>query len=175
MTGRDLTRPLDWALGNPTPLGIAVAQISTVVALIHLGDEVLARRLAASITGTGRREVARFHQATLTKAIFDDLNGQPEASLEVDEVFAEVVTFAESLDDPPPDHRGQRSGLGNYDVAGTSRAEEPDGRTSPEELIAAARASCFSMALANAFSQAGIQTGPHNPKVAGSNPAPATR
>ena len=39
------------------------------------------------------------------------------------------------------------SGLGTFDVTWSSRAEDPDGRTSPEELIAAAHASCFSMAF----------------------------
>jgi osmotically inducible protein OsmC len=33
-------------------------------------------------------------------------------------------------------------------VSWSSRTEAPDGRTSPEELLAAAHASCFSMALA---------------------------
>ena len=47
------------------------------------------------------------------------------------------------------------SGLGTYDVTWPSRAEEPDGRTSPEELIAAAHAACFSMALSHALAQAG--------------------
>jgi lipoyl-dependent peroxiredoxin len=41
------------------------------------------------------------------------------------------------------------------DVTWASRAEEPDGRTSPEELIAAAHASCFSMALSGALAKAG--------------------
>jgi osmotically inducible protein OsmC len=40
-------------------------------------------------------------------------------------------------------------------VSWSSRAEEPAGKTSPEELIAAAWASCFSMALANGLAQAG--------------------
>ena len=40
----------------------------------------------------------------------------------------------------------QSSGLGGFDVTWPSRAEEPDGKTSPEELIAAAHSSCFSMA-----------------------------
>ncbi len=51
----------------------------------------------------------------------------------------------------------ESSGLGTYDVTWPSRAEEPNGRTSPEELIAAAHASCFSMALAHALSQAGSE------------------
>jgi osmotically inducible protein OsmC len=47
------------------------------------------------------------------------------------------------------------SGLGTYDVTWASRAEDPAGRTSPEELIAAAHASCFSMALSNGLAKAG--------------------
>jgi lipoyl-dependent peroxiredoxin len=45
--------------------------------------------------------------------------------------------------------------FGPLDVTWASRAEEPSGRTSPEELIAAAHASCFSMALSNGLAQAG--------------------
>ena len=41
------------------------------------------------------------------------------------------------------------------DVTWASRAEDPAGRTSPEELIAAAHASCFSMALSHALAQDG--------------------
>ncbi|MBI2909607.1 MAG: OsmC family peroxiredoxin [Chloroflexi bacterium] len=40
-------------------------------------------------------------------------------------------------------------------VTWASRTESPDGRTSPEELIAAAHASCYSMALAHGLSQEG--------------------
>lgn len=47
------------------------------------------------------------------------------------------------------------SGLGTHDVTWPSRAEEPNGRTSPEELIAAAHSACFSMALSHALAQAG--------------------
>ena len=39
------------------------------------------------------------------------------------------------------------SGIGTFDVTWASRAEAPEGRTSPEELIAAAHSTCFSMAL----------------------------
>ena len=45
--------------------------------------------------------------------------------------------------------------LGPLDVSWPSRSEEPNGRTSPEELIAAAWASCFSMALSNGLAQGG--------------------
>jgi osmotically inducible protein OsmC len=45
--------------------------------------------------------------------------------------------------------------LGPLDVTWASRAEEPAGRTSPEELIAAAHASCLSMALSGGLAKAG--------------------
>ena len=45
--------------------------------------------------------------------------------------------------------------FGPLDVTWASRAEEPAGRTSPEELIAAAHASCFAMALAHGLAEAG--------------------
>ena len=40
-------------------------------------------------------------------------------------------------------------------VSWAARAEEPNGKTSPEELIAAAHASCFAMALSAELAQAG--------------------
>ena len=45
--------------------------------------------------------------------------------------------------------------FGPLDVTWASRAEDPAGRTSPEELIAAAHATCFSMALSLALAEAG--------------------
>jgi lipoyl-dependent peroxiredoxin len=59
-----------------------------------------------------------------------------------------------------------RSGAGRFDLTSSgsmsaqevtfaSRFEQPDGKTSPEELIAAAHATCFSMALANGLAQDG--------------------
>jgi osmotically inducible protein OsmC len=49
----------------------------------------------------------------------------------------------------------ESSGIGTYDVTWASRAEDPNGRTSPEELIAAAHSSCFSMALSNGLAKDG--------------------
>ena len=46
------------------------------------------------------------------------------------------------------------SGLGGFDVTWASRANDPDARTSPEELIGAAHSSCFSMALSSALAKA---------------------
>src|SRR5437870_9933209 len=40
-------------------------------------------------------------------------------------------------------------------VTWASRTEEPGGKTSPEELLAAAHASCFSMALSSGLTKAG--------------------
>ncbi len=40
-------------------------------------------------------------------------------------------------------------------VTWASRTESPDGRTSPEELLAAAHASCFAMALSAGLARAG--------------------
>ena len=45
--------------------------------------------------------------------------------------------------------------FGPLDVTWASRAEGSDELTSPEELIAAAHAACFSMALSHALAQAG--------------------
>jgi lipoyl-dependent peroxiredoxin len=45
--------------------------------------------------------------------------------------------------------------FGPLDVTWASRAEEPNGFTSPEELIASAWAACFAMALSNGLAKAG--------------------
>ncbi|MFD6971491.1 OsmC family protein [Streptomyces sp. NBC_01310] len=47
------------------------------------------------------------------------------------------------------------SGLGSYDVSWPARSEAANGKTSPEELIAAAHSSCFSMALSHALAGKG--------------------
>jgi osmotically inducible protein OsmC len=47
------------------------------------------------------------------------------------------------------------SNLGTHDVSWAARAEDPGGRTSPEELIAAAHATCFAKQLSNMLAQAG--------------------
>jgi osmotically inducible protein OsmC len=51
--------------------------------------------------------------------------------------------------------RATSGAFGGLDVSWASRSEEPNGQTSPEELIAAAHAACFSMALSNGLAQAG--------------------
>src|SRR5918999_2377168 len=47
------------------------------------------------------------------------------------------------------------SGLATFDVTWPARAEAANGKTSPEELIAAAHSTCFSMALSHALTGAG--------------------
>jgi osmotically inducible protein OsmC len=47
------------------------------------------------------------------------------------------------------------SGLATFDVTWAARSEEANGKTSPEELIAAAHAACYSMALSNGLAKAG--------------------
>ncbi|MCZ4118899.1 OsmC family protein [Streptomyces sp. H39-S7] len=47
------------------------------------------------------------------------------------------------------------SGVGSYEVSWPSRAEAANGKTSPEELIAAAHSSCYSMALSHGLAGAG--------------------
>jgi osmotically inducible protein OsmC len=46
-------------------------------------------------------------------------------------------------------------GLPSFDVSWASRTERAAGKTSPEELLAAAHASCFSMALSHELAEAG--------------------
>jgi len=58
------------------------------------------------------------------------------------------------------DGRGQveltSSGAGTFEVSWPKRtAEEADGTTSPEELVAAAHASCFAMQLSHEIAEAG--------------------
>ncbi len=66
------------------------------------------------------------------------------------------VTWSGSLMDGGGTITSVGSGaFGPLDVTWASRAEDSDGRTSPEELIAAAHAACFSMALSHGLAQGG--------------------
>lgn len=49
----------------------------------------------------------------------------------------------------------ESSKLSSFEVSWPSRAEAPEGRTSPEELIAAAHSTCFSMALSHGLAGQG--------------------
>ncbi|MBB5939845.1 OsmC family protein [Streptomyces zagrosensis] len=48
------------------------------------------------------------------------------------------------------------SKLGTYDVSWPARSETPGGKTSPEELIAAAHSSCYSMAFSHGLAGKGF-------------------
>ena len=50
---------------------------------------------------------------------------------------------------------GASGALKDLSVTWASRTERSDGKTSPEELIAAAHSSCFSMALSHGLTEAG--------------------
>ena len=50
---------------------------------------------------------------------------------------------------------GTSGAVGGLDVSWPARSEEPEEKTSPEELIAAAHATCFSMALSHGLAEAG--------------------
>jgi osmotically inducible protein OsmC len=68
---------------------------------------------------------------------------------------AEVTWHGDLMSGAGEIERVGSGAFGPLDVTWASRTEQPEGRTSPEELIAAAHASCFSMALAHALAQAG--------------------
>lgn len=49
----------------------------------------------------------------------------------------------------------ESSKAASFEVSWPARTEEPGGKTSPEELIAAAHSACYSMALSHALAQGG--------------------
>jgi len=52
---------------------------------------------------------------------------------------------------------GDSGAIDSLPVTWAARTESPDGKTSPEELAAAAHSSCFSMALALRLGEHGVQ------------------
>ena len=68
---------------------------------------------------------------------------------------AEVTWEGELMSGDGRVERVTSGAFGGLGVSWPSRAEEPDGKTSPEELIAAAHATCFAMALSHGLAQAG--------------------
>src|SRR4051794_11441217 len=50
---------------------------------------------------------------------------------------------------------GSGAALGNLPISWAARTEESDGKTSPEELLAAAEAACYAMAFSNGLAKAG--------------------
>ncbi len=47
------------------------------------------------------------------------------------------------------------SAVGTFNISWPARSQEPDGMTSPEELLGAAHAACFSMALSHGLANEG--------------------
>src|SRR5919197_2093338 len=68
---------------------------------------------------------------------------------------AEVVWQGSLMDGSGRIEQVTSGALGGLEVSWPSRAEEPGGKTSPEELIAAAHAACFAMALSHGLAQEG--------------------
>lgn len=67
-----------------------------------------------------------------------------------------MVTWTGSLADGSGTVTAGSSGLfTDLPVSWASRTESPEGRTSPEELLAAAHASCFAMALSAGLARGG--------------------
>ena len=65
------------------------------------------------------------------------------------------VTWNGSLMDGSGTITSTTSGaIGEQPVSWASRAEDANGKTSPEDLIAAAHAACFAMALSHGLAQA---------------------
>ena len=71
------------------------------------------------------------------------------------ERHAEVTWNGDLLSGSGTIDRVGSGAFGPLDVTWAARTEEPGGKTSPEELIAAAHASCFSMAFASGLAKAG--------------------
>ena len=66
------------------------------------------------------------------------------------------VTWQGSLMDGSGEiHEVPSGAFGPLQISWPSRAEEPGGKTSPEELIAAAHAACFAMALSHGLAESG--------------------
>jgi osmotically inducible protein OsmC len=68
---------------------------------------------------------------------------------------AEVTWQGDLMSGSGEIHEVPSGAFGPLQISWPSRAEEPGGKTSPEELIAAAHASCFAMALSHGLAQAG--------------------
>jgi len=76
--------------------------------------------------------------------------------MEAEQTRRATVTWTGALIDGSGRVSAASSGLfSDLPVSWAARTEEPGGRTSPEELLAAAHASCFSMALSSGLAKAG--------------------
>ena len=71
------------------------------------------------------------------------------------ERYAEATWHGDLIDGAGTIETVGSGAFGPLAITWTARAEEPDGHTSPEELIAAAHASCFAMALSHDLGESG--------------------
>jgi osmotically inducible protein OsmC len=67
-----------------------------------------------------------------------------------------TATWSGSLTEGSGTAQLASSGLGSFDVAWQARSEGVHGATTPEELLGAAHAACFSMALSNTLGKSGF-------------------
>src|SRR6266516_6683745 len=74
---------------------------------------------------------------------------------EMTERSAQVTWQGSLMEGSGEIHEVPSGAFGPLQISWPSRAEEPAGKTSPEELIAAAHAACFAMALSNGLAEAG--------------------
>ena len=65
------------------------------------------------------------------------------------------VQWEGSLQDGGGELEFASSGIGKYPVTWASRVQQPEGRTSPEELLAASHAACYAMAFSATLGRGG--------------------
>jgi osmotically inducible protein OsmC len=107
---------------------------------------VAARGMGSSVHfGTGHLRVARYSHNPAVKSL-DVVDGSV-VSMAIASRRAETV-WEGNLARGAGRVSGQSGAIGSLPVTWAARTEEPGGKTSPEELAAAAHSSCFSMALA---------------------------
>src|SRR6266568_6601185 len=82
-------------------------------------------------------------------------DGYPDRSAIVTTTRKAAAHWEGSLLDGKGEVSFNSSNLGSYPVTWAARSAEPNGVTSPEELIAAAHSTCYSMALSHALAQNG--------------------
>jgi lipoyl-dependent peroxiredoxin len=68
---------------------------------------------------------------------------------------AETVWHGDLLSGSGTIQEARSGAFGALDVSWPARTEEPNGKTSPEELIASAHSACFAMSLALGLARAG--------------------
>ena len=112
-----------------------------------------------------------FYSSLLHRADVDAVGPGKESEMATDRTAS--VTWRSLIEGSGTIDAVGSAAFGPLDVTWASRAEDPQGRTSPEELIAAAWASCFSMALSHGL--AGADTPPAELRTTGHGHLPAGR